>query len=60
MKQKYHYDSPAIRRIVVLQMQGEILSGSLDNANIRSVGQEVDNYDFSPDNTGGFNHQWEQ
>ena len=60
MKQKFHYDSPAIRRIVTLAMQGEILSGSLENANIRSVGQQVDdyNYDFS-NNNDGFNHQWQ-
>ncbi|MBR3408456.1 MAG: hypothetical protein IKG86_06415 [Paludibacteraceae bacterium] len=60
MKQRYSYVSPAIRRIVTLAMQGEILSGSLENANIRSVGQQVDdyNYDFS-NNNDGFNHQWQ-
>ena len=60
MKQRYSYVSPAIRRIVTLVMQGEILSGSLENANIRSVGQQVDdyNYDFS-NNNDGFNHQWQ-
>ena len=59
MKQKYHYDSPAIRRIVALQMQGEILSGSLkDHSKVTTMGQEVDDYDFSPDNNDGFNHQW--
>ena len=59
MKQKYHYHSPAIRRIVTLQMQGEILSGSLkDHSKVTTMGQEVDDYDFSPDNIDGFNHQW--
>ena len=59
MKQNQHYESPAILRIVVLRMKGAIMSGSLDNANIRSVGQQVDDYDFSPENEGGFNHTWE-
>ena len=60
MKQKYHYDSPAIRRIVVLQMRGEILSGSVkDHSRVTTMGQQVDDYNFSPDNDGGFNHQWQ-
>ena len=59
MKQNQHYESPAILRVVVLRTRGAILGGSLDNANIRSVGQQVDDYDFSPDNTDGFNHTWE-
>ena len=61
MKQKYHYDSPAIVRVIQLHTTGELLSGSVvDNANIRAVGQQVDdyNYDFS-NNNDGFNHQWQ-
>ena len=60
MKQRYSYVSPAIRRVVVLQMQGEILSGSVkDHSRVTTMGQQVDDYDFSPDNTDGFNHQWQ-
>lgn len=59
MSKNQHYKSPAILRIVVLRTRGAIMSGSLDNANIRSVGQQVDDYDFSPENEGGFNHTWE-
>ena len=59
MNKNQHYKSPAILRVVVLRTKGAIMSWSLDNANIRSVGQQVDDYDFSPDNEGGFNHTWE-
>jgi hypothetical protein len=60
MKQKYHYDSPAIVRVIQLHTTGELLSGSVvDNANIRAVGQEVQDYDFTSGNTDGFNHTWE-
>ena len=60
MKQRYSYVSPAIRRVVVLQMQGEILSGSVkDHSRVTTMGQQVDDYNFSPDNDGGFNHQWQ-
>ena len=60
MKQKYHYDSPAIVRVIQLHTTGELLSGTVvDNANIRAVGQEVQDYDFTSGNTDGFNHTWE-
>ncbi len=60
MKPKYHYDSPAIVRVIQLHTTGELLSGSVvDNANIRAVGQEVQDYDFTSGNTDGFNHTWE-
>lgn len=43
----------------MLQMQGEILSGSVqDHSKVTTMGQEVDDYDFSPNNNDGFNHQW--
>jgi hypothetical protein len=49
MKRKLHYETPAIRREVILRTEGEILAGSIvENADVRSVGQEVvDIDDFS-------------
>lgn len=61
MKVKMPYKAPVVVRTVHLRPSGALLSGSVvDNTNIRSVGQEVDdyNYDFSNDNDG-FNHQWQ-
>ena len=61
MKRKQPYKAPAILREVRLQLEGELLSGSVvDHIEVTSMGQEVDNYnyDFSS-NTDGFNHNWE-
>lgn len=56
MKQKYHYDSPAIVRVIQLHTTGELLSGSVvDHSTVTTMGQEVTDYDFSQD---GFNHEW--
>lgn len=56
MKQKYHYDSPAIVRVIQLHTTGELLSGSVVNhSTVTTMGQEVTDYDFSKD---GFNHEW--
>ena len=52
--------APAILRKTPLCMEGEILAGSVvDHSDITSVGQRVKDYDFSEDNTGGFNFTWE-
>lgn len=60
MKQNQHYESPAILRVVVLRTRGAILAGSVkDHSLVTTMGQQVDDYDFSPDNTDGFNHTWE-
>ena len=60
MKQNQHYESPAILRVVVLRTRGAILAGSVkDHSLVTTMGQQVDDYDFSPDNEGGFNHTWE-
>ena len=60
MNKNKPYESPAIRRIVPIRMEGEILAGSVvDHADITSVGQKVTDYNFSDNNTEGFNHTWE-
>jgi hypothetical protein len=57
MKRKQPYKAPVILREVRLQMEGDILTGSVaDHIDVTSMGQEVDNYDFNSD---GFNHTWE-
>ncbi|MBQ6302380.1 MAG: hypothetical protein IJK75_08350 [Bacteroidales bacterium] len=58
MKRKLHYETPAIRREVTLQMRGELLNGAgsiVDNADVRTMGQEVQDLDFSG---AGFNYSW--
>ena len=57
MKRKQPYKAPAILREVCLQLEEELLVGSvIDKTDITSVGQTVDEYDFSKE---GFNHTWE-
>lgn len=60
MNKNKPYESPAIRRVIPLRVEGALLAGSVvDNASITSVGQKIDDYDFSKGNTHGFNHTWE-
>ena len=60
MKHKQRYVAPAILRQTALDRGCELLSGSIvDGANVVSMGQNVENLDFSPENTSGFNFEWE-
>jgi hypothetical protein len=61
MKRKQPYKTPLILREVRLQLEGELLTGSVaDNIEVTSMGQEVRNYDYDFNgNTDGFNHNWE-
>ncbi len=59
MKRKLHYETPAIRREVTLQMRGELLTGAgsiVDNADVWTNGQEVVDLDFSD---AEFTYTWE-
>lgn len=57
LKSKHNYASPVILRVVGFAPRASLLAGSIvDKANVTSVGQQVDNYDFSD---GSFNHTWE-
>ena len=61
MKRKQVYMAPAILRKTPLNMEGEILSGSVvDHIEVTSMGQDVENfnYDFSNENDT-FNHNWQ-
>ena len=52
-----HYVAPAILQAGRLELEMPILENSLvDKAVITSVGQEVEEHDFSLDT---FNHEWE-
>ena len=57
MMKKKDYKKPEVLRIVRLSMNGKVLAGSVVNdAEVKSMGQEVIEYDFSDDS---FNHDWE-
>ena len=60
MEKKQVYMAPAVLRKTPLDMEGEILSGSVvNNMTINSMGQDVVNYDYDFSNTDdGFNHEW--
>ena len=57
---KFRYESPSIRKVVHLQLEGELLSGSVaDHIDVTTMGQEVEDYDFDFSNDAdAFNHQW--
>ena len=57
VKMSNHYVAPAILQEGRLELEMPILENSLvDKAVITSVGQEVEEHDFS---LGTFNHEWE-
>ena len=57
VKMSNHYVAPAILQEGRLELEMPILENSLvDKAVITSVGQEVEEHDFSLDT---FNHEWE-
>ena len=58
MKTKEQFVRPAILREVALDGDGRILAGSVvDDMTVVTMGQKVDNYDFS-DEKEGFNFDW--
>ncbi len=60
MKQKQQYVAPAILRQTALSPGVALLAQSIvDKANVVSMGQDVENLDFSPNNSNGFNFDWE-
>ncbi len=55
MKRKKVYVAPVVLRKISLQLEGEILTGSLaGNTTIVSTGQEVQEWDYET----GFEHTW--
>jgi len=59
MMKRKNYAPPEVLREGSLYLEAPILENSLvDKAAIVSVGQEVEEYDFSPENSD-FNHEWE-
>ena len=57
MKNSSNYQSPRVLQEVSVRVEKSFLAASLvDKAVVTSVGQEVEEYDFTSDE---FNHQWE-
>ena len=55
MKRKQPYKAPAILREVRLQLEGELLTGSVvDHIEVTSMGQDVDTKVAGTD----FTHEW--
>lgn len=60
MGQKKRFKTPKMIRWLVIQPEDPILAASvIEDMTIVSAGQEVRDYDFSPDNEDGFNFNWE-
>ena len=59
MKTNQIYHSPVVLRQVDICPQNSLLAASIvDKTTIKSVGQDVQNYDFS-DPSNGFNTEWQ-
>ena len=59
MKRKIKFETPTVLQAVDLSLEGGLLAGSVvDNMAVRSMGQDVTEYDFSEGNTEGFNFEW--
>ncbi|MBO4536335.1 MAG: hypothetical protein J5702_03925 [Bacteroidales bacterium] len=59
MKHLKHYQTPEVLREVAFEPGASLLDASVvDKASVTSMGQKVEDYNFSPDNTEGFNHTW--
>ena len=59
MKRKHKFETPTVLQAVDLSLEGGLLAGSVvDNMAVRSMGQDVTEYDFSEGNTEGFNFEW--
>ena len=58
MKNSSNYQSPRVLQEVSVRVEKSFLAASLvDTAVVTSVGQEVEEFDFTTDE---FNHQWEE
>ena len=57
MKNSSSYQSPRVLQEVSVRVEKSFLTASVvDTAVVTSVGQEVEEYDFT---SADFNHQWE-
>ena len=60
MERKTRFKTPRVLQWLDIQLEDPILAASvIDDMTIVSTGQEVRDYDFSPDNEDGFNFNWE-
>ena len=58
MKNSSNYQSPRVLQEVSVRVEKSFLAASLvDTAVVTSVGQEVEEFDFTTDEV---NHQWEE
>ena len=59
MKRKQQYETPTILRQTTLSLGVVLLAESIvDDAVIKSMGQQIDTYDFGASGNT-FNHDWE-
>jgi hypothetical protein len=61
MKRKKQFVSPRVLEQVDVRLEKDlmVLAGSVQNVlTLRSMGIEVENYDFSEDNTEGYSVDW--
>ena len=53
---KHRYESPAVLQVPEICLEERLLDASLSPMTVESVGQEVEEKDFS---SGDFNFEWE-
>ncbi len=60
MKRKKQFVTPRVIQEVSIQLEKDLLGGSVQNAlTLKSMGIEVEDYDFSDGNTDGYSVYWE-
>ena len=60
MNRRKTFETPTVIRRVSLQLEDAILGPSIVyNTEIISMGQAVENHDFSDGNTGNYTAEWE-
>ena len=59
MKRKQKFETPAVLQAVDLSLEGRLLQNSVvDNLTVRTTGQEVKEWEFTPSDDSPFNHEW--
>ena len=60
MKRKKQFVTPRVLQEVQIQLEKDLLQGSVQNGlTLKSMGIEVEDYDFSDGNTDGYSVYWE-
>lgn len=60
MKRKQKFETPAVLLELDLGLEGRMMfqNSVVDNLTVKTTGQEVKEWDFTPSDDSPFNHEW--